>query len=201
MPSKAEMRCVWLKQAVKALDRLPPGQAAKVRGALPPGLLDQLEATSATAWVPAEWNVAVVTAVYQQLPKPQADELWLQKGLAILKQPLLEYSVGFFTAVMRVTPGDALAWAAKNTLGMGLLFRNCGRLELESVAAASAVLAHRELPEVLFSSEPWCESSRSTFAAILSLGRGELTSYGWDKALEPSGNVLRYRIGWRAQGS
>ena len=198
MEAKPEMRGAWVKQALGAVNELAPPVAQRVLAALPPGLADKIGSASDADWLPAEWTVAVVTAVYQTLSREEATRLWTLKADATFKQPLLADSLKSAFSVLEVSPDTVLRWAIKPEVGIGLVFRNCGKLELESIAANAAVLVYRDLPPMLYDSEAWLESGHGTFAGILSLGNARMVGFSFERTTDAQGaRALRYRLRWR----
>jgi hypothetical protein len=199
MEAKPEMRGAWVKQALGAVNELAPPVAQRVLAALPPGLADKIGSAGDADWLPAEWTVAVVTAVYQTLSREEATRLWTLKADATFRQPLIAETLKSAFSVLEVSPDTVLRWAVKTEVGVGLVIRNCGKLELESITSDAAVLLWRDLPPVLFDSDAWCESGRGTFAGIVALGNARLESFAFERTtVDKAVRALRYRLSWRA---
>ena len=199
MEAKPKMRGAWIKEALGAVNALPPPKAQQVLAALPAGLADKIGSAGDADWLPAEWTVAVVTAVYRTLSHEEATLLWEHKADAAFQQPLLTETLKSAFSVLEVSPDSVLRWAVKPEVGIGLVYRNCGKLELESITANAAVLVFRDLTSVLFDSDAWCESSGGTFAGMLSLGDARMEGFAFERTTTAKGaRELRYRLRWRA---
>ena len=80
MEAKPEMRGAWIKEALGAVNALPPPKAQQVLAALPAGLADKIGSAGDADWLPAEWTVAVVTARPASVPMPTKRKSWSVRG-------------------------------------------------------------------------------------------------------------------------
>jgi hypothetical protein len=173
-----------------ALEALGPIAASKVRDALPPGFLEEIEATSRLAWVPLEHDIVLTETVGRVLGRDKM-RAWSRDGIVrAIEGPLLAPLVRSVLFLFGATPHSVLrrlpqAWSMCN--------RNCGDAAYTQVAERRGLVRLSDLPAVYLEHALYREGLAGAIEGGIIVGgeSGEVLP-----ELDPATNDLLLRCSW-----
>lgn len=138
------MRAAHVQENLRSLDALGEGVRARVRAAIGPALVAEIEGASRVGWVPAALDVALTRAIGRELGD-EAVRRWSRDALiASAATPLLR---GFVGTAMRTLGASraVLRWAPR---AWNTIYRNAGELQHETEANGTVVLVYEGPREI-----------------------------------------------------
>jgi hypothetical protein len=146
------MLASFVRGSLSAVDDLDAHLGQRVRAAMKPETLEELESASAVGWLPVRVDVELTECFLDVAGEERAlralrDNMANALNSAVLK-PLLD---GAF-AIFGRSPAKMLKWTSKV---WSLLYRDCGRLALASSDEHSAVLEGTGFPPELLDSDKY----------------------------------------------
>jgi hypothetical protein len=143
------MLASFVRGSLSAIDDLDADLGQRVRAAMKPETLEELESASAVSWLPVRVDVELT----ERFVEVAGEELALQAlrdNLAnALNTPVLKPMLDGAFAIFGRKPTKMLKWTSQV---WSLLYRDCGSLALAKSDEHSAVLEGRGLPPELMAS-------------------------------------------------
>ncbi len=187
------IRARQLLSILEHVDKLPAQARQAVREAIAPAILTQVEASTGADWVPFTWDVELTHAIARALGPDGMHRFFQEQQLAAWRGPLLKSLVDSATALFGLDPGSWARWIPR---GWAVVFRNCGRWEVERTGPGAVDLAFVAPPARALEDEVWLRSVASSFSSFLVLAKAE-GEFALDHVDRARGAVY-YRLRWRA---
>ncbi|UJR85849.1 hypothetical protein [Sandaracinus amylolyticus] len=163
-PLVPEMRAAHVQENLRSLERLGSDVAARVREAIGPESVAEIEGALRTSWLPAALDVALTGALGRTLGD-EAVRRWSREALiASASTPLLR---GFVATAMRTlgTSRAVLRWAPR---AWDTIYRNAGELRHEARDDGSVVLVY-EGPRELAGDDTYLVGIAGAFEGALEI--------------------------------
>lgn len=192
-PSDPAVRAAHLKEDLEALEKVGPAFAARVCARVRAETLDAIRAASRVDFLPIALNVELVRAVYAE-GGPEGTRRWTRASMTLATGTYLRPFLNLVTALFAASPSALYKFVPR---AWALVYRNCGRVEVEDAGAGVTRLVCAEFPAELRTSE-FTASMGGTLESIF-----DLCAYDGRVQLEPSTDgTVRYVATWsrRAEG-
>ncbi|MCA9592967.1 MAG: hypothetical protein KC776_06635 [Myxococcales bacterium] len=177
------------------LDRFRPGAQAEVRGQLSPEVLDIIDSTLPSGWIPIEADAAMGRAVFELLGSEGSRRFWTRFTAHHVESPLLAGPVRAALRLLGTTPASLMKWMPRV---FPTVFRNVFDVEVVRLETSSAWLQFRVHSEVF-----WKEPFYAIVLESVVLGFYEITKVAGsvDVSRNEAQRVLRLNATWGPRGS
>lgn len=191
MPTGPLTRARHLRSILEKVRELPAGPRAAVLDAIGAAALEEVEGSASSDWLPFELDLALTHAVAGVLGPEGTHQFFQQQQLASFQGPLFKALVDSATTIFGLDPGSWARWIPR---GWGVVFRDCGRWEIERAGEGRLHAALLALPGACLEDEVWLRSIASSLSAFLAVARceGEVALVRVDRERE----AALYRMRW-----
>lgn len=192
-PSDPAVRAAHLKEDLEALEKVGPAFAARVRARVRPETLDAIRAASRVDFLPVALNVEVVRAVHAE-GGPEGTRRWTRASMTLATGAYLKPFLNLVSALFAPSPAALYKYVPR---AWALVYRNCGRIEVEDVGPGVTRIVCAEFPPELRSPE-FAASMGGTLESIF-----DLCAYDGRVQVDPTADgSVRYVATWsrRAEG-
>lgn len=161
----------FLHGTLQAVDARDAELGCRVRAALKPDVLEEIEDAWGGAWLPIGYDVALTEAFFELAGEEQACRVMHDTLAQTFERPILRPIVDAALRVLGARTESLLRWAPRI---WGLLFRDAGTLLAEASPGQASVRIHGLPPEVA-NSRPYLLGMAAALSAIFDLTREQGT--------------------------
>jgi hypothetical protein len=166
------VRASFTQSALVTADSLDGDLGDRIRAAVPPASLAQIESTSRLDWLSADLDMDVTEAVTQVLGRERSAHFWRGSLLDTMETPLLKPLVDGAIAIFGLSPGHLLKWAPRI---WDAIYRNCGTMTVTQATGNTARIEYESIAPALRRSPAFIEALRASFETLFVLARTEGT--------------------------
>jgi hypothetical protein len=171
---------------------LPELSRAAVLEAIGPRVLEEVEGSASSDWIPFQLDLELTHAIARVLGPLGTHRFFQQQQLASFEGPLFKALVDSATSLFGLDPGSWARWIPR---GWGTVFRECGQWVIDLSEKGAVDLALVAPPPGCLDDEVWLASVAGSFSAFLVVARceGEFALDRVDRARD----AACYRLRWR----
>ena len=155
---------------IRGVERLEPPLQRRIFEGLSEGLLKDVQAATAVAWLPIALNVELADTIARSLGPERARPFFRDMLLAEYQSSLFRPFIEGISRLFGVGPSVFVKMAPR---GWELVYRACGTLTPMDVGPGEARLVLSELPEACVRNALWLDAVRSTFYTAFDLPKIE----------------------------
>lgn len=194
MAPTPEVRALLLQNNLSSVEQLRSFDRerwAKVLARWGPEAYEAVCKVSRIGWVDVKYDVQLATAIAEELGTPALRE-WARSSISkAMASPILKPLVDGAVHIFGAEPAALYRWICR---AWGVLFRNCGDLELRAIAARSCIVVLHEPPAVV-KERAYLEGMTSSFGGPL-----EMFDVAGKVELDVRPQEVRFLISWSAAG-
>ena len=165
-------RARHLKQLLASVARLPADQAGRIRAALAPQDVREIEDASSLEWLPAERTVELARALHDVLGEAGFHKFNRTHYAGVFREPVYAAIIQGATALFG---HDPTRWMRLLPDSWTLTFRDCGAWAVERATSGTVALRLGELPLCCVSGRSWPLSVASAVSATFEVAGTEGT--------------------------
>jgi hypothetical protein len=162
------VRAAFTQASLATADSLEGDLGARIRAAVPPASIEQIESTTRLDWLAAELDMEITEAVHKVLGPERSAHFWKGALLDVMETPLLKPLVDGAIAIFGLSPSNLLKWSPRI---WEAVYRNCGTLTLTTAGTATAEVVYDSIPPVLRRSPDFIEAMRGSFETLFVLAQ------------------------------
>jgi len=187
-------RARHLRSILDQVRELPEPSRSKVLAAVGAGVVQQVDDSAATDWLPFQVDLDVTRAVEQALGPEGKHAFFQRHQLASFQSPLFKTLVDSATTIFGLDPGSWARWIPR---GWGMVFRECGQWVIDRSEPGAVDLALVAPPPGALDDEGWLRSLASSFSSFLVVAKceGEFALDHVDRARD----AACYRLRWKGR--
>jgi hypothetical protein len=191
MPPERATRARHLRSLLDHVERLPEPAQRAIRDGLGPQALEQITSSATSDWLPFALDLDLTHAIAGALGVAGTHRFFHEHQLVSFRGPLFKALVDSATTLFGLDPGSWARWIPR---GWGIVFRECGRWEIDRSAPGEVDLALVGPPPGSLDDEVWLLSVASSFSAFLTVAKttGE---FALDRVDFPR-DAACYRLRW-----
>jgi hypothetical protein len=175
------------------LDKFRPGATLEVRKSLPEAVLEVIDSTVKTGWIPIEIDAAMGHAILELLGPDEARRFWTRFTTHHVESPLLAGPVRTALKLLGATPASLIKWMPRV---FPTIFRDVFDIEIKQLNAQSAWLEFHVHSEVFWSEPVYALVLESTIHGFYEITRvtGSVSVSRDDEA-----RCIDLRASWRSE--
>jgi hypothetical protein len=158
------MIAAFCRGSLEAIDAFDRDLAVRVRAAVDPAALIQIESASRLSWLPVELDVELTRAVFATVGVSRAQDIFRRGMIDGLGAPLLRPLRAAAGALFGGSVKDVFGWAPRV---WSTIYKDCGVVTLEDRGPASLDMRLTELPAVIVHDANYLLGSAATVEGVL----------------------------------
>jgi hypothetical protein len=192
------IRARQLQLVLEHVQELPEPSRRAVQEAVGPGSVAAIEGSASSDWLPLVHELGLTHAIARVLGVEGAHRFFQKQQLESFGSPLFRSLMESATALFGLDPGSWARWIPR---GWNVVFRDCGKWEIERAGAGLVHAALVAPPPACLDDEVWLRSIASSLSAFLLVActEGEVALVRVDRERQ----AALYRMRWtpQAQGA
>jgi len=133
---------------------------------LPKDVRAAIESASRVSYLSARFHVLFADVLQEAFGAQRAHQYYRRAFAQSLRGPLFSSLLVTGIKIFGTSPGSVLRWVDR---GWQMAFRNCGRLEGETLAPGVGRLTYLDLPSICTKSDAWLDSAQGSAYGVFDL--------------------------------
>lgn len=189
MAGEPRILASFVHGTLEVIDSMDDGLGQRVRDALKPETVEEIENAWSASWLPVAHDVELTTAFFRLAGTERACEAMRRNMQSTFEKPTLRSLIDSAVRLLGLSPGRLLRWAPRI---WPLLLRDAGQLRVEA-GEAQATVWLEGLPAEMAEHREYLMGTASAVGAVFDLAG----TRGTCRLAEHGGGRARIELTWR----
>jgi len=189
MPGEPRILASFLHGTLEAIDAMGGDLGERVRAALKPETLEEIENAWSASWLPISHDVELTVAFFELAGEERTCEAMRANLANTFDKPILAPMIDAAVRILGLSPGRILSWAPR---AWSLLFRDLGELSVESGTGCATVWIEG-LPAEVAEERRYLLGTASALSAVFDL----VAVRGTCRLVEHGAGRARFELHWQ----